>query len=365
MQYTVCMKIKSAFIFLFLGILSACKSSDVRSDSILEYRGADISYFYRQEQSGVQFYSNGKEAELFDILKEAGVNWIRLRLWHTSSNGWNNLEKTISVARRAKVSGFKLLLDIHYSDSWADPSSQSLPAEWETYSFDRLNEAVSSYTESVLSAFSQADCIPDMVQTGNEISNGMLWPYGKIKEGGDCSDFMALLGTAVTAVRNFCPSVKIMLHIPCDKDIQRVVWWYSQAEKYCIDYDVIGLSYYSFFTGTDFSIVSDTVQNLKKQFDKEICIAETSYPWTLDWNDNENNLVGLEEQLILGFPASREGQQRYLNELCRRVCSSGGSGVFWWEPQAVSSPSFPSSLENLTWFDFNNEYLGIEFQSFF
>lgn len=361
MQYTVCMKIKSAFIFLFLGFLSACKSSDVRSDSILEYRGADISYFYRQEQSGVQFYSNGKEAELFDILKEAGVNWIRLRLWHTPSNGWNNLEKTISVARRAKVSGFKLLLDIHYSDSWADPSSQSLPAEWETYSFDRLNEAVSSYTESVLSAFSQADCIPDMVQTGNEISNGMLWPYGKIKDGGDCSDFMALLSSAVNEVRNFDSEIKIMLHVPCDKDIEKVLWWYSQAEKYEIDYDVIGLSYYSFFTGTDFSIVFETVKTLVDKFAKEVCIAETSYPWTLLWNDNENNLVGREEQLISGFPATKEGQQNYLNELCKKVYDSGGLGVFWWEPEAVSVSGFTSSIENLSWFDFDNQYIGTKF----
>lgn len=355
------MRIKFIGVFLFFLLFSACKSSDVRSDTLFEYRGADISYLYQMEKSGVQFYCNGKEAELFDILKEAGVSWIRLRLWHTPLDGWNDLEKTVLVAKRAKASGFKFLLDIHYSDFWADPSCQAVPAEWETYSFDKVNEAVSSYTKEVLSAFLASDCIPDMVQTGNEISNGMLWPYGKIKDDGDCSDFMTLLGTAVTAVRNFSPTIKIMLHIPCDKDIQRVVWWYSKAEKYCIDYDVIGLSYYSFFTGTDFSIVSNTVQILKKQFDKEICIAETSYPWTLGWNDDENNLVGLEEQLIPGFPATKEGQQSYLNELCRKVKKAGGSGVFWWEVQAVSLPDFPSSIENLTWFDFNNEYLGTRF----
>ena len=92
------------------------------------------------------------------------------------------------------------------------------------------------------------------------------------------------------------------------------MWWYSQAEKYEIDYDVIGLSYYSFFTGTDFSIVFETVKNLVDKFGKEVCIAETSYPWTLSWNDNENNLVGREDQLISGFPATKEGQQNYLNK---------------------------------------------------
>lgn len=304
------MKIKLSAIFLCFLIFSACKSSDNLNvnSSFLEYRGADISYFKQLEENNVQFYKNGKIESLFEILKDAGVNWIRLRLWHSPSDSTNNLENTLSVAKCVKDLGFKFLLDIHYSDSWADPSSQTIPSEWESYDFEKLKNAVSSYTKDVLSSFSKAGCVPDMVQTGNEISNGMLWPYGKIKDGGDCSDFMALLSSAVNEVRNFDSKIKIMLHVPCDKDIGKVLWWYSQAEKYKIDYDVIGLSYYSFFTGTDFSIVFETVKTLVDKFAKEVCIAETSYPWTLSWNDNENNLVGREEQLISGFPATKEGQ---------------------------------------------------------
>ena len=357
------MKIKLSAIFLCFLIFSACKSSDNLNvnSSLLEYRGADISYFKQLEENNVQFYKNRKIESLFEILKDAGVNWIRLRLWHSPSDSTNNLENTLSVAKRVKDFGFKFLLDIHYSDSWADPSSQTIPSEWESYDFEKLKNAVSSYTKDVLLSFSNAGCVPDMVQTGNEISNGMLWPYGKIKDGGDCSEFMALLSSAVNEVRNFDSKIKIMLHVPCDKDIEKVLWWYSQAEKYKIDYDVIGLSYYSFFTGTDFSIVFETVKTLVDKFGKEVCIAETSYPWTLSWNDNENNLVGREEQLISGFPATKEGQQNYLNELCKKVYDSGGLGVFWWEPEAVSVSGFTSSIENLSWFDFDNQYIGTKF----
>ena len=183
------MKIKLSAIFLCFLIFSACKSSDNLNvnSSFLEYRGADISYFKQLEENNVQFYKNGKIESLFEILKDAGVNWIRLRLWHSPSDSTNNLENTLSVAKRVKDFGFKFLLDIHYSDSWADPSSQTIPSEWESYDFEKLKNAVSSYTKDVLLSFSNAGCVPDMVQTGNEIANGMLWPYGKIKEIGRAS----------------------------------------------------------------------------------------------------------------------------------------------------------------------------------
>lgn len=347
-------------VILMLCVLVSCRTSDVRSAPAIAYRGADISYYYQQEQCGVHFFRDGTETPLFTVLKDAGVNWIRLRLWHTPEDGWNGLSQTVSMAQRIKAAGFSFLLDIHYSDSWADPAEQTIPAEWSGYSFSELQNAVKSYTASVLDAFSAAGCAPDMVQTGNEIANGMLFPYGKIQDGGNCDAFMALLSSAVETVRASCPSAQVMLHIPCDRDIKRVVWWYSQARSYSVDYDVIGLSFYSFFTGTDFDIVSDTVSALSA-FGKEICIVETSYPWTLAWNDSKNNLVGLETQLIHGFSATKEGQQQYLDELCRRTAAAGGDGVFWWEPQAVCAEQFPSALENLSWFDFNNEYLGTHF----
>lgn len=345
---------------VILCLFVSCRTAAVKNDAAIVYRGADISYYYQQEQCGVKFFCDGTETPLFAILKDAGVNWIRLRLWHTPENGWNTLSQTVSMAERIKAAGFSFLLDIHYSDRWADPAEQKIPAEWSGFDFSELQNAVKSYTAFVLEAFSAAGCAPDMVQTGNEIANGMLFPYGKIRDDGNCDDFMSLLTGAVETVRLKCSSAKVMLHIPCDSDSERVVWWYSQAQAHAIDYDVIGLSFYSFFTGTDFDIVSDTVYALSA-FGKEICIVETSYPWTLDWNDSENNLVGRVEQLIPGFYATKEGQQQYLDEICRRTAASGGNGVFWWEPQAVCAEAFPSALENLSWFDFDNTYLGIHF----
>lgn len=330
----------------------------------LEMRGADISFLDQQEKCGIQFYKNGEITPILQILDKAGVNWIRLRLWHSPKDDWNNLEHTIKTAQKIKAAGFNFLLDIHYSDSWADPGKQTIPKAWEKYNFKKLCAAFEKYTADVTKAFNAADCTPDMIQIGNEITNGMLWQHGKIafsrneKSDKGIENFTKLLKIAAGVIRKNCPNTKIMLHI--DKGDSRAVskCFFNIMKTHDVDYDVIGLSYYSYWNGKNIDNIGKNIANLKTLFAKDVCVVETSYMWTLKWNDNCNNIAGTTQQLIDKYPASEEGQKNYLADLCAVVAESGGCGVFWWEPTAVAASNFPSGLENTTWFDFDCNYNG-------
>lgn len=344
------------FLLFFSSFFIACADVPTLTNKHLDMRGVDISYFDQIETSGIKFYKDNKESSLFSILHDSGVNWVRLRLWHTPLDGWNNLEKTILMAKRVKENGFNFLLDIHYSDTWADPSNQKPPKAWNNLnSIEDFSNAVEHYTSEVIDSFIKFDCLPDMVQVGNEITGGILYPYCSIKDG-DCTNLFKVLDVACRLIRNKCPKSKIMLHIDRGGDNNTAVWWFSKATDFNIDYDVIGLSYYSFFHGTDLLVVSENIQILKKMFEKDVCIVETSYMWTTFWNDNRTNLVGENADFIKDFEISAKGQKKYLRALCNSVYESGGSGVFWWEPDAVCGSGFESDIENLTWFDFSNNY---------
>lgn len=347
------MKYKIIFltiIFTFCNLFS--------QSSKLEMRGVDISYLNQQENCGIQFFKNGKNMPVLQIVSEAGVNWIRLRLWHTPKDDWNNLEQTLKTAQKIKAAGFQFLLDIHYSDTWADPSKQNIPKAWEKYNFKELCRAFEQYTADITETFNKAGCTPDMIQIGNEITNGMLWQYGKLSEKQGIRNFTVLLKKAAAIIRKNCPNTKIMLHIDKGDNYATSKYFFDIMKAYNIDYDVIGLSYYSYWNGKNLDFVGKNISKLKNRFNKNICIAETSYMWTLKWNDNCNNIAGTPQQLIDKYPASEYGQKRYLNDLCRTVANAGGCGVFWWEPTAVAAPGFPSSLENTTWFDFDCNYNG-------
>ena len=165
----------------------------------LDFRGVDISFYDQITTLGGTYKYQNKDFDFFDILKSANVNWVRLRLWVDPQDEWCNLEHTIKIAKKAKQNGFKFLLDFHYSDTWADPAQQTIPQSWgnliesdESTTVTNLATKIKEYTESVLNEFIAQDVKPDMVQTGNEITNGMLWPYGTT-EGGDCTNLMLFL----------------------------------------------------------------------------------------------------------------------------------------------------------------------------
>lgn len=345
-------------------------------------QGVDLSYLQQLESLDVKYFdeNNIQINDMLVFFKSKGMDCIRLRLWvnpEYENNSWCNLENTVKMAKRIKEARLKFLLDIHYSDSWADPSNQKIPKAWEQefspLSINKLSSLVTDYTEKVLTSLIAEDIYPDYIQIGNEITNGMLFPYGKITSSGtDLQKFSSLallLNSGINKTRQLCPQTKIILHIDCGSDIEKSQWWFTCIKNAKIDYDIIGLSYYSLWQSKNLDVLSSNISNLINKFKKPVFIVETAYPWTLKWNDNINNLYGQENQLIKGFPATKEGQKAYYKKIYEILMSKktllqrqklDSCGLFWWEPESIPSANkeYQSSIENLAWFDFQNTYFG-------
>lgn len=287
--------------------------------------GADLSFLRQAEANGFTFKENGKAKPGLEIFKEHGYNWIRLRLFHTPTELPNSLEYTIALAKEAKKLGYKFLLDYHYSDTWADPQKQFIPKAWEGKSHVQLVDAVFEYTRTTLMAFREAGVYPEMVQVGNEISNGILWPDGKLPENWD--NFADLLKAGVHGVyascdKQTCP--RIMIHIDKGGDKQFTKYFFDKLNGYDIRYDVIGQSYYPWWHGSLLDL-RECLNFTATEYKKDIMVVEAAYNWT------PTEYVGK----AAPFPESPEGQRQFLDEVNRIVLAvpdNRGIGVFWWEP---------------------------------
>jgi arabinogalactan endo-1,4-beta-galactosidase len=277
------------------------------------------------EQRGAVFHDHGVAKPGLLILKDHGYNWVRLRLFHTPNELPNDLAYTIALARDAKKAGFSLLLDLHYSDTWADPGKQFTPRAWTGKSHRELCQAVFEYTRDTIAAFREAGVLPDMVQVGNEVINGMLWPDGKLPENWD--HFAELVQAGVNGVdagRGNEHRPKIMIHIDRGADLVGTKGFFDKLNTYAIPFDVIGQSYYPWWHGS----LLDLRENLAftaKEYGKDIIVVEAAYNW------KPGNYIGKNAP----FPESPEGQYTFLDELNRIVLNvpdGRGKGVFWWEP---------------------------------
>lgn len=353
-------KILFAFFLLTVGVLF---SQTTGSEFV---RGVDISFTPQIEDLGGRYTVNGVVKDVLDIFKENGVNYIRLRIWHTPPNGYCGLKETLDYAKRIKEKGFKFLLDFHYSDSWADPGQQPKPVAWANLTFDVLKDSVYTYTKNVITALKNQNSIPDMVQVGNEITGGMLWPDGKLYGVGNQDEqlikFADLVKAGINGVKDAADStpVKIMIHIDRGGDNSGSVYFYNRLLSQNVEFDVIGLSYYPWWHGT-LSKLTTNMNDLATRYGKEIIIAETAYPWTTQYeNDGMGNIVGSGTTLLQGYPATVKGQKDYLInlvKLIKQTPNGKGVGFFYWEPSYISVQPLGSSWENLTTFDFNGEVL--------
>lgn len=330
------------------------------------YRGADLSFAQQLENNGAVFKDNGKQQDILDIFKSHGVNIIRLRLWYHPQNGYNDLFHTLAMARRIKAKGLKLLLDIHYSDTWADAGHQTKPAAWQNLSYAVLKDSVYQYTHRLIQALKNQNTLPSIVQIGNEITSGMLWDTGRVGGSFDNSSqwaqFAGLLDAGIKGVKDAEPkpdTVKIMIHIDRGGDITGAKWFFDNLNVQGVNYDIIGLSYYPWWHGS-LSDMTNTLDQLAARYHKPILIAETAYPWTLNYNDNVGNIVGQSNQLLPGYPATVNGQKSYLNnvfDIVHNVTDNLGTGVVYWEPDYISVPGVGSTWENLAMFDFRGNAL--------
>ena len=339
------------------------KSKAKRTELI---KGVDLSMLYEIEENGGIYKENGIIKDGLQIFKDHGVNFVRLRLWHTPTNGYNNFDKTLLMANRIKTLGLKILLDIHYSDTWADPGHQMKPAAWVNLSFQDLKDSVYQYTFNVITALKNQNTLPEIVQIGNEITCGMLWDDGCVCDQFNTPQQWAQLAELINeGIRGVNVSletgdtVKIMIHIDRGGDNNGSQWFFDHLIEQNVDFDIIGLSYYPWWQGT-LSDLELNLNDLAQRYGKEIILVETAYPWTLDWYDNTHNIVGDPSQLLPGYPATVEGQTNFLSDLItlvRNIPDNKGTGLFYWAPEWISVPALGSPWENVTLFSFTGEIL--------
>ena len=355
------MKLKFKIILTLVLVFNICTKP--QSEFI---KGVDVSTLLQIEDNGGLFYENGFVSDPMQIFKDHGINYVRLKIWHTPTEDYNNLQKVLIAAQRIKSKGLKFLLNIHYSDWWADPANQTKPAAWNGLTFQSLKDSVYEYTKNIITTLKIHNLLPDMVQIGNEIICGMLWNDGRICEQYNTPqqwfNFASLVKEGIRGVNesiDLNDTVKIMIHIDRGGDNAGARWFYDGLFAQNVEFDLIGLSFYPWWHGTLVDL-QDNLNDLATRYGKDIIVVETAYPWTLSWNDNTNNIVGNSNQLLPGYAASVQGQKDFLIDLMNVVnntTANKGIGVFYWEPDWISTQTFGSPWENLALFDFSNEVL--------
>lgn len=317
-------------------------------------KGADISTLLEAEQHGAKFYNqNGQQQDAIAILKANGVNTVRLRLWvdpqdasgNTYGGGSNNLENTIALAKRVKAQGLKLLLDFHYSDFWTDPGKQFKPKTWEKMDYPQLKTAIHDYTRDTIARFKKEGVLPDMVQIGNEINGGMLWPEGKSwgQGGGEFDRLAGLLTAAIGGLKENLTDgeqVKVMLHLAEGTKNDTFRWWFDEITRRNVPFDIIGLSMYTYWNGP-ISALKANMDDISKRYNKDVIVVEAAYGYTLDNCDNAENSFQAKEEKDGGYPGTVQGQYDYIHDLMQAVIDvpdQRGKGIFYWEPTWIAVP---------------------------
>ncbi|HZM78376.1 MAG TPA: arabinogalactan endo-1,4-beta-galactosidase [Candidatus Limnocylindrales bacterium] len=330
----------------------------------LEIKGADVSQLAKNERYGAVYKdANGHERDALRILKSNGVNYLRLKVWVDSADDFHEQDDILAMARRAKALGFKVLVDFHYSDAWADPGKQNKPAAWASLPFDQLKQALYDHTYSVLHALKQQGTPAAMAQIGNEINGGVLWPDGRWD---NWDGLAALLTAAGDAVRAASPQTKVVIHLAEGGNNGGHVWWFDNALSRGVTFDVIAVSQYVYWHGP-LGYMQANLFDLINRYHKEVMVVETAYGFTLDQKDHLTNIFNASLAQIAGYPATPEGQTQALRDMFNTVAAIPGAlGVFYWEPTwtAVTGggwdPADPASgdaWENQALFDYNNKAL--------
>ena len=297
--------------------------------------GADLSFLKQDEDRGTVFKDNGQPKPGMQIFRDHGYNWIRLRVCVEPTTLPNNNAYTLTMAKDARKLGYKFLLSFHYSNAWADPTNEPTPKQWQGMNADQLQNAVFEYTRDTIALFKKEGVLPDMVQIGNEIGNGMLWPIGKIRDYKTKEtypqnwDNLARLLYAgingVDAARGNAPRPGILIHVDHGGDIALTRWFFDKIRDYGIPYDAIGFSFYPWSHGTLIDL-RDNLAFAARQYGKDVIVTETGY-YSRDGR--------YFKELPPPFPETPEGQRDWLaavNDIVMSVPDGRGRGVFWWEP---------------------------------
>jgi arabinogalactan endo-1,4-beta-galactosidase len=332
----------------------------------IQIKGADVSSLTKNEDHGAVYRtSSGTQQDALAILRASGVNYARLKVWVNPADGYNNKARVLAMATRIKAQGMRLLVDFHYSDSWADPGQQNKPAAWRSHSFSQLRDAVYNHTYDVLDGLRAQGTTADMVQIGNEINGGMLWPDGSTD---NWANLAALLTAGSTAAKAVSSSTRVMLHLAEGGNNSQHRWWFDQAVSRGVPFDLIGVSHYLYWHGSVASLRANLI-DLAARYNRDILVAETGYGFTLAADDAEPNIFNSSLQQAGGYPASAQGQAdalRAVYDAVRAVPNNRGLGVFYWEPTWTAvpgggwDPTNPNSgngWENQALFDYSDRAL--------
>ncbi|MFT4029747.1 MAG: glycosyl hydrolase 53 family protein [Protaetiibacter sp.] len=296
--------------------------------------GVDVSSVLSEEESDVVYYdTEGNQADLFDVLEDAGINYVRVRVWDdpydADGNGYGggtvDLARAVEIGERATGHDMKVLVDFHYSDFWADPAKQQVPKAWEGLTTEQKVTVLGEYTEASLQAFADAGVDVGMVQIGNETNNTIAgvadWP-GKA----------AMFSAGSAAVREVFPDALVAVHFTNPETPGRYAGYAAQLDAYDVDYDVFASSYYNFWHGSPENLTS-VLSDIATSYDKKVMVAETSYTYTLDDGDGWQNSVN-EGNFSGDYPATVQGQADLIRDVMAAVAAVGeaGLGVFYWEP---------------------------------
>jgi arabinogalactan endo-1,4-beta-galactosidase len=340
-------------------LLSTRLSAQAQTAAPRFYFGVDLSYTNEMEDCGAVYRENGEPRDPFELFHDHGANLVRARLWHTPD--WTNYSTLDDVKRtftRARAAGMDTMLDFHYSDNWADPGRQEIPAAWAGIADDAdLADTLYAYTYDVLQELYRDDLTPAFVQIGNEINSGLL-KAGDVKL--DWPRDALLINAGIRAVRDFAAETgthpRIILHVA---QPENAGWWFTQAEENGVtDFDVVGLSYYPQWSTFSIADTGAQVNGLRRRFGKDVMVVETGYAWTRDAVDETaDNIL---TQGVPGYPFSPEGQRRFMTDLTQSLIGNGALGVVYWEPAWVSTECSTrwgqgSHWENATFFDFQND----------
>jgi arabinogalactan endo-1,4-beta-galactosidase len=336
-------------------------------DAVAFQAGADVSWLPRDESAGAVYRVHGQPVDPIELLHYNDLSLVRLRLWHSPAEHWQGLDATLDFAEQVAAAGCDLMLDIHYSDTWADPGHQTKPAAWQGIPFDALVDSVYVYTNAVVRSFRDRGVPLKYVQIGNEISGGMLWDDGRVGGAWDTPEqwakLCALLSAGAAAARDSLPAEERPgIVIDVDNGASNVLcrWFFDNITSGGVNFDAIGVSFYPWWHGT-LSQLDANLRDVSARYGKQVMVVETAYPWTLGWCDDTHNPVGLPEQLLEGYAATPEGQLAFLSDLLdlvKAIPDSAGRGLIYWEPMAVCIDGGPgSSWENLALFDFDGDAL--------
>ena len=277
-------------------------------------KGADVSWMTEMESAGYRFYADsGQQQDLLQILKDHGIDAVRLRVWVNPKDGWNGVDDVVRKALRAKRMGLRIMVDFHYSDSWADPGKQNKPKAWSGHSYAQLVRDVQGHTREVMSALAASGISPEWAQVGNETNNGMLWSEGRASD--NMRNFAGLINSGYDAIKAVSPSTKVIVHVSNAYDNGLFRWMFDGLRSNGARWDIVGMSLYP--TPSDWQTrnreAASNMSDVRARYKTDVMLVE------------------------IGMDATPAATSRAcIADLLVKARAAGALGVFYWEPQAYN-----------------------------